>query len=135
MSNAPSLMLVEEMLLNVAEFQNAFGLTVGDSPEIRDAVLAGKLLMEEATETRDALIAGDMVKVVDGVMDTMFVAAGILVRCGVFRAGVFWDAVHRANMRKVGGEIVDGKLRKPAGWVGPEDDITAELKEQGWNNE
>lgn len=128
-----SLSLMEEMLLDVATFQTAFGLTIGDTPAVREAELSSKLLLEETQETIEALVAGDLVKAVDGVIDVMYVAAGILVRCGVYNLPAFWHAVHAANLAKAGGEVIDGKLRKPPGWVGPEADIVSELRNQGWD--
>ena len=83
---------------------------------------------EEAEETVLAWDRGDMVNVIDGAVDTIVVAIGLLHSLGVdpFKA---WDAVHRANMRKVDGScgpIVkreDGQLGKPANWYGPEEDL------------
>ncbi len=41
------------------------------------------------------------------------------------------EAVHRANMAKVGGGVdVNGKVLKPEGWAPP--DVKALLIEQGW---
>ena len=83
---------------------------------------------EEAQETGEALTAKDYVKAIDGAVDTIVVAIGLLHSLGVdpFKA---WDAVHKANMRKVSGEcgpIVrrdDGQLGKPIHWYGPEEDL------------
>jgi predicted HAD superfamily Cof-like phosphohydrolase len=85
--------------------------------------------MEE--EVKEALLSWymcDTVKVIDGAVDTIVVAIGLLHSLGVdpFKA---WDAVHRANMRKVDGScgpIVkreDGQLGKPERWYGPEEEL------------
>jgi predicted HAD superfamily Cof-like phosphohydrolase len=83
---------------------------------------------EESKETLLAWDRGDMVNVIDGAVDTIVVAIGLLHSLGVdpFRV---WDAVHAANMRKVDGScgaIVwrgDNQIGKPAGWYGPEKDL------------
>jgi predicted HAD superfamily Cof-like phosphohydrolase len=83
---------------------------------------------EESKETLLAWDRGDMVNVIDGAVDTIVVAIGLLHSLGVdpFRA---WDAVHAANMRKVDnscGAMVlreDGQLGKPIHWYGPEEDL------------
>jgi predicted HAD superfamily Cof-like phosphohydrolase len=83
---------------------------------------------EESKETVLAWDRGDMVNVIDGAVDTIVVAIGLLHSLGIdpFRA---WDAVHRANMRKVSGECGamvlrdDGQLGKPIHWYGPEEEL------------
>lgn len=67
---------------------------------------------------------------VDAHADLEYVLSGTLEACGVDGQQV-WDEVHAANMRKEGGATrKDGKICKPAGWVGP--DIERVLREQGW---
>ncbi len=81
---------------------------------------------EESKETVLAWDRGDMVNVIDGAVDTIVVAIGLLHSLGVdpFRA---WDAVHKANMSKiVDGKVYrreDGQIGKPPGFVGPEEDL------------
>lgn len=83
---------------------------------------------EEARETKHAMNRGDMVNVIDGAVDTIVVAIGLLHSLGVdpFKA---WDAVHKANMRKVDGSCgamvlrEDGQLGKPIHWYGPEEEL------------
>lgn len=67
---------------------------------------------------------------VDAHADLDYVLSGTLEACGVQGQQV-WDEVHAANMRKEGGATrKDGKICKPAGWVGP--DVERVLREQGW---
>lgn len=47
--------------------------------------------------------------------------------------GPIEDEVHRANLAKAGGPVVNGKIMKPPGWTPP--DIAGELKKQGWSGE
>lgn len=104
---------------HVREFHEAFGLTLGDEPAIRDADLRVKLLREEALEAAEAIEAGDLVKAVDGLIDTIYVCLGALVAFGVDGDPIF-DEVHRTNMAKVGGtRREDGKWLKPPGWQPP----------------
>jgi predicted HAD superfamily Cof-like phosphohydrolase len=81
---------------------------------------------EEVQETIDAVFVSDYVKAIDGAVDTIVVAIGLLHSLGVdpFRA---WDAVHAANMRKIlDGKVYrrdDGQIGKPPGWYGPEEEL------------
>lgn len=71
----------------------------------------------------------DLVEAVDGFADQLYVVHGAALAFGVHMAPVFAE-VHRSNMAKKGGPVVDGKLRKPPGWTPP--DIEGELRKQGW---
>lgn len=91
-----------------------------------------KFLNEEADEFYAAAMAGDMVTVVDSLLDTVYVALGTLWMMGLPAETVAasWDAIQRANMRKqrgVGprGNAIDAI--KPPGWTGPEPDIARAL--------
>jgi predicted HAD superfamily Cof-like phosphohydrolase len=83
---------------------------------------------EEAKETVLAWDRGDMVSVIDGAVDTIVVAIGLLHSLGVdpFKA---WDAVHKANQSKLDGSLGpivlrdDGQIGKPVGFVGPEEEL------------
>lgn len=92
--------------------------------------LCADMLLEECAETKAALLVGDLPGIVDGCIDTIYVALGILNRCGV-DAEKFFNLVHAANMAKAGGpKREDGKHMKPPGWQPP--DIEGELRRQGW---
>jgi predicted HAD superfamily Cof-like phosphohydrolase len=115
----------------VRDFHEKFGAAIGDAPAIGHAKLRSDLIHEEALETRFAISVGDLPAAVDGLVDTIYVCLGAAVAWGVDLEPIF-NAVHRANMKKVGGETRDdGKILKPAGWVAP--DIEGELRKQGWN--
>lgn len=68
-------------------------------------------------------------KSADALIDEIYVNVGTLLAMGI-DFWPLWEAVQRANMAKVGGPIVNGKVSKPAGWSPP--DIDALLKDQGW---
>lgn len=116
------------------------GPTSPASPKIRDGYLRARLIVEEATETcvglvgasqtRDLLrefvaFAGidekpDVVEVIDGLCDLIYVALGTAEAIGV-DLEPFFDEVHRSNMAKTS-EAVNGYGKrggKPPGWVAP----------------
>lgn len=126
----------------VADFRMAMGQLVGSHPEIRDPELCARLIMEEAAETANALLGvpvsfqigddgpiktkfdcergrPDLVGVIDGVCDLLYVSYGAAVACG-FNVAPYFNEVHRSNLAKAGGPIApDGKRLKPEGWMPP----------------
>lgn len=124
---------MNNMQKQVQEFHEAMELPVGIEVYTLDSVraeLRANLISEEAGETCDALDTGNMHGVVDGLCDLLYVAFGCAVEMGI-DLEPFFNEVHAANMRKVGGEVrADGKKLKPEGWVGP--DIDRLLEEAGW---
>jgi predicted HAD superfamily Cof-like phosphohydrolase len=70
-------------------------------------------------------------EVADALADLDYVIEGTRLEFGI-DGGPIADAVHAANMRKVGGPTrADGKILKPDEWEPP--DIAGELKKQGWD--
>jgi hypothetical protein len=97
-------------------------------PPLGRRALVCNLMIEELTEMRDAMMQGDIPGVADGGVDLIYVVIGALLSWGIDPAPV-WDAVHRANMTKIGGSLrADGKVLKPEGWQPP--DILAILAAQ-----
>lgn len=118
------------------------------SPELRDAELRARLILEEAVETAVGLVGGqragdlvaefgmktgwdppDLVEAVDGLCDLVYVALGTAEAIGI-DLEPFWDLVHGANMAKTG-EAVDGHGKrggKPPGWRDPKWGISALLE-------
>lgn len=91
-------------------------------------------MAEETNEYLEAATNGDVVAAVDGLLDTIYVALGTLWYMGI-PVQECWDAVHRANMRKILGinkrdinrhSATKGAM-KPEGWVGPESEIAAAI--------
>jgi predicted HAD superfamily Cof-like phosphohydrolase len=106
---------------------------VRESPQWRDQDimdLRWRLIDEEVnTELKQAFERRDLVELVDATLDSIYVLAGLLTAVGV-KGQPIWDAIHRANMRKEGGEMrEDGKVLKPEGWKHP--NIEEFLQEQG----
>lgn len=106
-----------------AEFAEACGLDPNETFENRNDQLA-------------SLRKGphDWVKMIDALCDILYVTYGAATAMGVDLEPMF-DAVHAANMRKLGpnGQVAkreDGKILKPADWCGPEEDIRDALDVQ-----
>lgn len=92
--------------------------------------LRRRLLEEEFRETMEALDELDFVEVVDGCIDTIVVAIGMLIAFGVDPRPM-WAEVHATNVAKTNGPVsAEGKALKPAGWKPPR--IAELLREQGW---
>ena len=133
----------------VEAFMRGVGQGVPDDieePEVRDAELRAKLIMEEAVETCAAMgfhvtaeinkpecsprvtIASfeklhhkpDLIETIDGLCDLIYVITGTAVAAGVDLDPHFHE-VHRANMMKLQGpKREDGKQLKPEGWQPPD---------------
>ena len=102
-----------------------FMLLGGQTVNARNLEQAGRYAHhceEEAKETREAFDAGDLVKTLDGAVDMIFVALGLIHSLGV-DPDAAWAVVLRANMSKVEGEIhrrPDGQIGKGPNFVPPE---------------
>lgn len=85
---------------------------------------------EEIHELSDAHSNMDLVGVADALADLVYVALGTAHMLGIPFDEVF-KVVHAANMQKQRGITKRGMLYdavKPAGWVGPEEQIETILK-------
>lgn len=125
--------MLSEIQAAVAEFHRATGYydRAGKSPMMIDSDLRSDLMAEELGEIDDAICDGNLPAAVDGLGDLIYVCVGTALRWGVDLSPIM-EAIHRANMAKVGGPVrEDGKRLKPAGWTPP--DIAALLRAQGWD--
>jgi len=116
---------MEKQLLQVLEFQNAFGITCPTSPKMlskKRRALRQLLLEEEVSELREAK---NIIEVSDALIDILYITYGTLHENGLAdRAVMLFDEVHRSNMSKVGpdGKAVfraDGKVMKPENYSTP----------------
>ena len=128
------------------------GPTSPARPEIRDADLRARLILEEALETAVGLVGDhraspllaevaqkvlgrpggipvkspDIVEVVDGLCDLLYVLLGTAEAVGV-DLDHYFRVVHDANMKKTCAPTADGvpgkKGAKPPGWVDPKGKI------------
>jgi len=125
--------IIPSMFEDVAEFH----LKVLGVPPPESVTLVSKdfamerfrFLAEETNEYLEAMLEADMVKAVDGLLDTVYVALGTLYFMGI-PVQECWTAIQKANMAKVRGTTSRGNkidARKPEGWVGPETEIAAAI--------
>lgn len=89
-------------------------------------LLEGTLLIEESKETIEAAKREDLVEVVDGLLDTIYVSLHWLVALGLNsqQINILMDEVHASNMTKAdddGQALVreDGKILKGANFIPP----------------
>lgn len=124
----------------VSEFNVAVGQEVNPTPrwpkvETLKLYLSrvSGLLPEELDEIQQCLDRGDFVGFADNIVDLIYVACGLANACGV-NLGPVAEAIHEANMKKLGGGLdANGKAVKPKGWTPP--DIAAVLRAQGADEE
>ncbi|AWN07807.1 nucleotide pyrophosphohydrolase [Microbacterium phage Hendrix] len=83
-------------------------------------------IIEEANELKEAVEQKDLIKVLDALTDAEYFAVGGFVVLGQ-DGDHYWDAVHSANMDKLGEDgkpiphpTIPNKIGKRAGWVPPE---------------
>jgi predicted HAD superfamily Cof-like phosphohydrolase len=116
---------MERQLLQVREFQLAFGAPIPKTPMLLDskrARLRQDLLIEEVNELEQA---DNIVDVADALIDILYIVYGTLHEYGLAdRAVMLFDEVHRSNMSKVGPDGVpifreDGKVLKPESYSPP----------------
>jgi predicted HAD superfamily Cof-like phosphohydrolase len=116
---------MEKQLLQVLDFQNAFGISSPDKPKMlskKRATLRQRLLEEEVGELREAK---NTIEVADALIDILYITCGTLHEYGLGdRAVMLFDEVHRSNISKVGPEgkaifRADGKVMKPETYSEP----------------
>lgn len=87
--------------------------------DVSTHTLRGRLIEEEASEVLQALEERNLAHIARELADLLYVTYGTAVSLGIDIRPVF-EAVHRANMAKVGGAVrEDGKILKPPGWQPP----------------
>jgi len=113
----------------VLEFHEKFGVPVAKHPmqlTAEDFHFRYAFMHEELEEFAEAWGASNLVKQADALIDLAYVVFGTAAMMGLPWEKLF-DAVHEANMKKRK-TLVDEPgsrhkfdVRKPEGWVGPED--------------
>lgn len=112
----------------VFAFHRLYGVPGGEGPikqlDSYRRILRKRLLEEEVKETIEADEAGDLIEVVDGLLDTIYVAIGWLLELGLtpLEINLAMEEVHASNMTKVDNEgkpIFDegGKVLKGDNYV------------------
>lgn len=102
-----------------------------------EMAFAAKSLREEIVEMVDAFDLGDLVGVVDALIDLDFFRRGILYKHGITPElyEKLFAVVWSKNMKKELGQPKPTRCElaldaiKPVGWVGPEDEIRQLLEE------
>lgn len=116
---------------NVWDFHRHLNRSTGTMPATIGVESQGRrkaMIEEEIAETLAALETGDIVKVADGICDSVYTLIGLAVEMGIDLDPV-WDQVHRSNMAKINNpEHPSEKSIKPEGWVAP--DVQKCLDEQ-----
>lgn len=121
----------EDLFDEIALFMQAGNQTVPSRPELLvadDVSLYISRVREEVEETVDAFYLDTTAEVVDGFLDTAYVAiTGAIRVAGVKKARECWEAILRANTSKIDGtygetvtDPVTGKILKPEGWKAPD---------------
>lgn len=122
---------IPNILTGTQLFMEAAGQldTIGFPEDYHDNVrqLRRTLVDEEFCEFLDAEIDNDLVKVVDGLLDTIVTAWGTILKyVGPEKARAAADEVVRSNLSKIDGSLgpilrrEDGKIQKPEGWTPPD---------------
>jgi predicted HAD superfamily Cof-like phosphohydrolase len=116
---------MERQLLQVLDFQNAFGISSPSKPKMlnkKRAALRQRLLEEEVKELSEAT---NVIEVADALTDILYITYGTIHEYGLGdRAVMLFDEVHRSNMSKIGpdGKAIfrsDGKVLKPETYSDP----------------
>ncbi len=117
------------------QLQVLMRVAMEEALEMLEAAGADPDYLPDARYDIDMAIAGidreraELVELVDGAIDTMYTAEGVLVSAGVDSHPV-WRIVSDNNLLKASGAMVNGKRMKPPGH--PKPDIAGELQLQGW---
>lgn len=118
-----------DLYQDIIDFHEKFGLNKPDQPtnlwettwEFRR-----KFMQEELEEYEEAYSNGDPEKMLDALVDLVYVVLGTACMHG-FDFNEAWRRVHDANMQKVRASTADQSKRgstldvvKPLGWVAPD---------------
>lgn len=124
------------MIQYVKEFHEKYGLPTGNEDVLSENFplqdFRIKFLQEELKEFQEALDKGDRVGAFDALLDLVYVAHGTALCLGVspekWHSGM--TVVHKCNMTKIrvqnANESKRGStfdVRKPEGFIGPEDTL------------
>lgn len=127
---------MEKQLMQVLEFQTAFGVKVGKEPKMptkKRRILTQKMLEEEVKELSSSK---NILSASDAICDILYVTFGIAQEYGVAdRLTMMFDEVHSSNMSKMGedGKPIyreDGKVMKSDRYREPK---LQAILERNWN--
>ena len=122
--------MTKTTLEQVQEFHETYGLPVSRTQDISDKKtnsLRINLLAEELDELKEALDEGDIVEVLDALIDLQYVLDGAFLSFGLHPVkDVAFNEVHRSNMSKLdeNGKPIrresDGKILKGPNYFEPD---------------
>lgn len=130
-TTAPTAHGIDEAYDDVRRFHRTFRFNSPERPTMQDrAAVSNRIdrIIEELEELRDAPTLVDQA---DAYLDIIYYGVGGMVELGI-RPSNLWRAVQRANMAKLWDDGLahyhpNGKVAKPPNWVGPEEEIAAEI--------
>lgn len=106
----------------VFDYHMKMGFTISYHPTIISQVQVkdrSDILQEEVDELREALENEDLVKVADGIGDSLYVLYGTAVACGLDMTKIFAE-IHRSNMTKTPPPTSTGKAIKGENYSAPD---------------
>jgi len=122
-------MSFEEIIDNVREFHDSFGIENKKSPtvEVSDEIklLRYKLMREENEEYLEAAQNGDLIEIADACGDMLYILCGTLLKHGLqYKIEEVFTEIQRSNMSKLdeNGQPIyreDGKVLKSAKYFKP----------------
>lgn len=122
-------LLLSEVINQVADFHNAFGIENNEKPtgnlSKEDALLRYKLMREENEEYLEACENNDIVEIADALGDQLYILCGTILRHGLqYKIGEVFEEIQRSNMSKLGADgkpiyREDGKVLKGPNYFKP----------------
>ena len=132
-------MQFQDIIQNVAEFHDAFGIKNNRQPTVQipstEAQLRFDLMKEENEEYLEAVQNGDLVEVADALGDMLYILCGTILKHGMqYKIEDVFQEIQRSNMSKLdedGKPIYreDGKVMKSKLYFPP--NIQSILKTDG----
>lgn len=128
---------MKQLINDVKAFHEVLDMPISSIPSLNIPEerirLRSNLILEEYCELMNGIEEKNLVKIADGMADTIYVIIGAALEFGINLVPV-WEEVQKTNMAKAGGLLrEDGKRLKPEGWEPP--NIKAVLIKQGANEE
>lgn len=119
----------------IIQFMQKNNEVINSSPIIPNENTTGlryHLIQEEVIELLSAIDKNDIIKIADGIADSLVVIIGTAISYGLPVYDIFLEA-HRANMSKNGPKNEYGKVTKGDGYNPP--NFESILRSYGWKNE
>lgn len=114
---------MNSMIKDVTDFTNKFGLPISKIVTYPDTDRMA-LIAEEFDEILIAYARGELVGILDGLVDLVYVIIGTAIQSNLPFEDA-WILIHQANMRKERADPNDHHqgIIKPEGWISPNPSI------------